>query len=386
MNNFMRPFFRLSPSLQIYVAFALYAFAMASIFPRMGDLQTGMGVSKSALALGLIGTPFGTLISITFAPPLLERVGHRLVLLAGIPLIALIFAIAVHAPSPLVLFLLLIPVGFVIGCVEIIVNVEADRTEHALGYRIMNRCHAFWSFGFFAASFFGAWLASINISTQLHLAIVVPLVFASVLLTLGQFNPAEERFAEKTDKKPRFAIPSMPILALFAVTSSAMLLEGASMDWSAIYMRDIFNAGSFLAGFAVAVAAISQATARFFADPFIDRYSPVGVARTLLVLLFLGCLTVFLSTNPIVSLIGFAAIGIGNSAIFPLAISAAAQRQDRPPAINVASLVQLSFTMFLLGPPLLGFVADHLGIRYSFGIALPLVGLGLLMSKSLRKS
>jgi MFS family permease len=158
------------------------------------------------------------------------------------------------------------------------------------------------------------------------------------------------------------------------------------MDWSAIYMRDIFNAGSFLAGFAVAVAAVSQATARFFADPFIDSYSPVAVARTLLVLLFLGCVTVFLSTSPIVSLIGFAAIGIGNSAIFPLAISAAAQRQDRPAAINVASLVQLSFTMFLLGPPLLGFVADHLGIRYSFGIALPLVLLGLLMSKALRKA
>jgi MFS family permease len=386
MDLFMRSLIRISPSLQIYAAFALYAFAMASIFPRMGDFQTGMGVSKSALALGLIGTPFGTLASITFAPPFLERIGHRLVLLAGIPLIALFFAVAVHATTPLILFLLLIPVGLVIGCVEIIVNVEADRTEHALGYRIMNRSHAFWSFGFFAASFFGAWLASMNISTQMHLAIVVPVVLVCVLLALGQFKPAEHRYAEVADEKPKFVIPSMSILALFAITSSAMLLEGASMDWSAIYMRDVFNAGSFLAGFAVAVAAISQATARFFADPFIERYSPMAVARTLLALLFLGCVTVFLSTNPIVSLIGFAAIGIGNSAIFPLAISAAAQRQDRPAAVNVASLVQLSFTMFLLGPPLLGFVADHLGIRYSFGIALPLVVLGLLMSKALQKN
>lgn len=382
----MRSFPRLSPSLQVYAAFALYAFAMGSIFPRLGDLQTGLAVSKNALGLGLIGTPFGTLTSITFAAPLLERIGHRLVLLAGIPLIAFFFSIAVHATSPLVLFMLLIPVGLVIGCVEIIVNVEADRTEHALDYRIMNRCHAFWSFGFFAAGFFGAWLAWLNVSVQMHLAIVVPLVLVGVFLTLGQFKPAASRFAEESDSKPHFAIPSMSIIILFSITASAMLLEGASMDWSAIYMRDIFNAGSFLAGFAVAVVAISQATARFFADPFIEKYSPVQVARTLLVLLFLGCLIVFLSTNPILSLIGFAAIGIGNSAIFPLAISAAAQRQDRPPAINVASLVQLAFTMFLLGPPLLGFVADHWGIRYSFGIALPLVLLGLFTSKALRKS
>ena len=155
------------------------------------------------------------------------------------------------------------------------------------------------------------------------------------------------------------------------------------MDWSAIYMRDAFMAGPFLAGIGVAAFAICQASARFLVDGFVDKHSPASVARVLQAILFLGCATVFLSPAPVISLLGFAMMGIGTSAIFPLAMSAAAQRTDRPSTINVASLAQISFTMFLMGPPLLGFVADHWGIRSSFGIALPIIILGLLTSGSL---
>jgi MFS family permease len=83
------------------------------------------------------------------------------------------------------------------------------------------------------------------------------------------------------------------------------------------------------------------------------------------------------------ALVGFALIGMGTSVIFPLAMSAAAQRTDRPAATNVAALAQISFVAFLLGPPLLGYVAEHFGIRWSFGIGLPLVVLSLLTANAL---
>lgn len=305
--------------------------------------------------------------------------------MGGIPLIALFLAIAVHAPSPLVLFVLLYPVGFVIGCVEIIVNVEADRTENTLGYRIMNRCHAFWSMGFFSAGFFGAWMASLGFSPQLHLGLVFPLSIVGVWVALANFVPATKRIDETVETAPRFSLPSLAIILLFGVSASAMLLEGASMDWSAIYMRDSFAAGPFLAGIAVAAFAISQASSRFFADTFVEKYSPVTFARCLLLISLFGSLITYFSISPIMSLFGFALMGVGTSAIFPLAISAAAQRTDRPAAINVAALVQLAFTMFLLGPPLLGFVAEHWGIRSAYGVGIPLVILSLLTSGSLGK-
>ena len=128
----------------------------------------------------------------------------------------------------------------------------------------------------------------------------------------------------------------------------------------------------------MAAVAGSQALARFFADGFVDRFSPANVARALLLVLGLGVVLVFFAGAAWIAYLGFALIGIGSSALFPLAMSAAAQQTDRPAAINVAALAQFSFTAFLLGPPLLGYVAEHFGIQWTFGIGAPLVVLGLM--------
>ncbi|MEO6015562.1 MAG: MFS transporter [Devosia sp.] len=379
----MRFGLNLAPHHRVFAAFAAYAFTMGNVFPRLPDIQHAMGVAEGALGLGLIGTPVGTLISLTFAAPLLERIGFRRALLSLIPLLAILYAIAMLAPSPLVFFFLLIPVGLAIGCIEMIVNLEADRTEHAVGFRIMNRAHAFWSIGFFGAGLFGAWVAQLGLSPLLHLGIVIPLSMLATIVFLGGYKPSPHRSGGSTDAAPKFAAPTGAIGILVVVTLSAMIMEGASMDWSAIYMRNVFESGPFLAGLAVATFAFSQAATRFFADSFVEAHSPSAVARVLLALLFVSCLVIFFSPWPILSLLGFAMAGAGTSAIFPLAMSAAAQRTDRPAAINVAALAQTSFVVFLLAPPLLGTVAEHFGIRWSFGIGLPFVILSFLMAGAL---
>ncbi|MER8657553.1 MFS transporter [Mesorhizobium sp. M0847] len=374
---------RLAPQHRVYAGFAIYSFAMGQIFPRLPDIKHAMGIGDGTLGLSLIGTPIGTLTALTLAAPILERVGFRRALLGLVPLLSVVFAIAVHAPGPLALFLMLFPVGLMIGSVEIILNVEADRTEFLLKRRIMNRAHSFWSIGFFGAGLFGAALAHLGISPQLHLAIVVPMVATGIALFLGGYEPAPSGFAGNDETAPTLARPTLPILVLVAVTLSAMLMEGASIDWSAIYMRTVFDAGPFVAGFTVALFAFSQASTRFFADSFVERHSPSVVARVLLATMAVGVLLVFFSPAPLVSMLGFALLGIGSSAIFPLAISAAAQRTDRSAAINVAALSQISFVAFLLGPPLLGFVSDHWGIRSAFGIGIPFIILSLLTAGSL---
>ena len=104
----------------------------------------------------------------------------------------------------------------------------------------------------------------------------------------------------------------------------------------------------------------------------------------LLAVLGAGTLLVFAAPTAWAALLGFALMGVGTSAIFPLAMSAAAQRSDRAAATNVAALAQISFVAFLLGPPLLGYVAQTLGIRWSFGVGLPLVGLSFAAAAALR--
>jgi MFS family permease len=167
------------------------------------------------------------------------------------------------------------------------------------------------------------------------------------------------------------------------VSLSAHGNECAGADWSAIYMRDEFQAAPFVIGFAAAVGALLQAITRFFADGFVERYSPVAVARVLLTVLGIGAVTVYFAPTTTVALIGLGLLGMGTSVIFPLAMSAAAQRTDRAAAINVAALAQTSFVVFLLGPPLLGQVAQHFGVRWSFGIGLPLVVLSLVFAGAL---
>ncbi|MCW5721231.1 MAG: MFS transporter [Devosia sp.] len=373
----------LPPQIKIFGAFFVYSFCMGSIFPRLPDIQQAMGVGEGALGLALIGSAVGTLISLTFAGRLVETIGYRRVLLTAIPLLSALYALASWATTPLAFFLLLVPVGLTIGAIEVIINVEADRVEHAIGRRIMSRAHAFWSLGFFAAGLVGSFIAQTGLEVHLHLLMMIPVVIVATLVVLGRFEPAAHRAGTSTEQTPRFARPTLPIMGLVAVCLSAMLMEGAGIDWSAIYMRNLFDAEPFWAGLAVATVAGSQGVARFFADSFVDRFSPVAVARVLLTVLGAGVLLAFLAPSAALAYLGFALIGIGSSALFPLAMSAAAQQTDRPAAINVAALAQFSFTAFLLGPPLLGYIGEHFGIQWVFGVGLPLVLLGLATAHTL---
>jgi MFS family permease len=373
----------LPPEQRVFGGFFIYSFCMGSLPPRLPDLQRMMRIEEGALGFGLIGAAAGTLVSLSFFGRILERIGYRRSILTLIPLLALLYAIASLAGGPLSFFLLLFPVGLGIGGVEIILNLEADRTEHMIGYRIMNRAHAFWSFGFFSSGIVSSLVAQLGISPQIHLFLMIPVVIVGVALILGRFDPAPHRAGASAEEPPHFAAPTTAILVLVAVTLSAMIMEGAGIDWSAIYMRDVFAVSPFLSGFAVAIGAGAQAVTRFFADPFVERYSPIAVSRVLLAVLGLGVLLVFFASTDWLALIGFALMGVGTSVIFPLAMSAAAQLTDRPAPTNVASLAQISFVAFLLGPPLLGYVAEHFGIRWSFGLGLPLVILSFICAGAL---
>lgn len=374
----------MNPAHRVYAAFFIYAFSLGGLFPRMGEIQRGMGVGEGALGLALMGTACGTMVSLTWGHGLIERVGYRRCLLWLLPIASVWYALAAWAAAPWMLFACLVPAGICIGAIEIVVNVEADRVEHRLGRRIMNRSHGFWSFGFFGAGVVGALSARWGVSPQTQLMATVLVVVVATVWVLGGFEPSAARpQAPGAAQAPRFARPTLAIMSLVGLCFSAMVMEGAGIDWSSIYMRDVFGSAPFVAGLAVATGAFAQAMARFSADHFVERHSPRVVARALLLTLGVGVLLVFAAWHPLVSMLGFALMGVGTSAIFPLAMSAAAQRHDRPAAVNVAALSQTAFVAFLVAPPMLGFIAEHWGIRYAFGLGLPLVVISWLSLASL---
>lgn len=365
---------------RVYSAFFIYALTLGQIYPRLGDLQLQMGVAEGALGAALMGAALGTQIALMFAGPMIERLGYRLCLIVAIPILGLAETLATLATSPWFFFFALVIAGMAVGVIEIIVNVEADRTEHAIGKRIMNRSHAFWSFGFFGAGAVGIAMKAADIPPTLHLFSMAVVTGLAAFLILRGFAPAASRTVED-GPKPRFVMPTKGILLLVSFTLSAMIPEGAGIDWSVIFMRDIFDVAPWINTTAFALGALAQALTRFFADRYVDKHGPVNVARTLLIALGIGAVMVAFAQHPAVAILGFALMGVGTSVVFPLAMSAAAQRTDRPSATNVAALAQLSFVSFLVAPPALGFIAEHFGIRWSFGIGIPLVLVSLLLVK-----
>ena len=141
------------------------------------------------------------------------------------------------------------------------------------------------------------------------------------------------------------------------------------MDWSAIYMRNVFDSGPFLAGFAVAAFAFSQATTRFFADSFVDRHSPTTVARFLLCVMAVG-------RAPGLLLAGARRVAPRLRAARrrrPARSSRSRSRRRRsaptaPAAINVAALAQISFIIFLLGPAARSASSPQHWGRWAFGL------------------
>ncbi len=369
----MKDFFQSKPKDAVFVSFFLYAFSLGTLFPRLGDLQTQMNIDKATLGFALIGLPLGVQVTLLFADRIVRRFNFRLILMLGIPLLSISQCFAALSQSPFMFAGILVLGGVAIAVIEVAVNLEADRVEAHSGHRIMNRSHAYWSFGFFGAGIVGAGFSQLGISPFLHFALIT--IFGSTLtiLLFVKYNAAKPRRQSVVVKNKSFVWPSKGIFLLVFFSLSAMLVEGASIDWSVIFMRDIFNTVPIVSGLALALAAIAQGFIRYFADQFVDKYGPEKVSLYSLIAMVLGVGCVVFSFEPITALLGFLLLGGGSAVIFPLAMSAAAQRTDKTPEENVASLAQFVFIIFLLAPPILGFVGEHAGLRWSFALCFPLL-------------
>ena len=337
------------PQRNIYFSFFIYSFCLGVFFPRIGDLQNQMGIGETTLGLTLLGPAIGVQISLLFADKIFSLLGFRLVMCLGVPILGLALVCSSLTFKPFIFFISLMLGGFAIGILEVAVNLEADRIEYKISKKIMNRSHSFWSLGFFCS----------------------------------KYIPADER-PNSSVNNSLFVKPTKAVLALVVLTLSPMLLESASIDWSVIYMRDIFFTPPFINGLAIVMVALTQFSVRYYADQYVEIYGSEKVSKISVVAMLIGVVSVCFSNSPYLSLVGFVFIGGGSAVIFPLAMSAAAQKTDRPAAINVASLAQISFLVFLLAPPILGFIAENFGIRISFGIGLPLVIVSWFFISSLK--
>ena len=367
-----------NPQQIVFVGFFIYAFSLGAMFPRLDDIQTSLEIDKAELGLLLLCIPLGLQITLLFADRLVRAISLKNVICLGIPSICFtqFAAVAVNQIAFFAFFLIIC--GAFVAVVEVAINLEADRVEHALGSRIMNRSHAFWSIGFFSAAVVGALFSQFKVMLEIHFLLVCGIAFLISKIIFEDYIVASPRHTNVAKIK-KFSLPTGPIFVMVLFTMSAMLVEGASIDWSVIFMREIHSASPFISGFSLAMATFSQAWVRFFGDNLLNKFGPILISVASLFFMFLGIFLVVLSNSSTLAILGFLFMGAGSAVIFPMAISIAASRSDRPAETNVASLTQFAFGMFLLGPPILGFIGEAYSLRWSFSLCIPLLILSCLM-------
>jgi MFS family permease len=373
------------PHHRVFAGFFLFAFALGGMLGRLPDIQNHLSLDKAQLGMTLIAMAVGSLISLSLSSPWIERLGARTTSLLTVIGTAFLYAVVPWMPNAYLVFGVLFAAGFLAGMLEICLNLEADRIEAHIGRRVMNRAHGMWSLGFFVTALVAAGMRQWDVPTVVHTGLDFLLVLAaSLLLFPGMRNaPVRASTAIAAEGGHRVALPTLGMLPLCIIAIAAFLIEGTGIDWSVIYMGDVFDTSPFVAGLSLTIFTGVMAIGRLTADPVVDRYGPRTVATAMLAIAALGSLLIGVAPHPYVALVGFGMIGLGCSVVYPLAVSAVAQRSDRPASVNVAALAQVSFVVFFLGPPLLGFVAEYWGIRLSYLLVLPVILTGLALNKAL---
>ena len=369
-----------TPARLIMAVFTMHAVVMTNWFPRIPDVQAKLGVGPGDLSTALLGTPIGTVIALTFAGPVIERLTARRTVLFAFILYAAAFTLPGWAWNVPTLFGALFLVGLFLPVVDVAMNVEADRIERAGGRRIMNTCHGFWSVGSIIGGVVGAAFAAAVIEPRWHMLIVSLVSLPIALAAAAALPPATRARIPDSERPPRFALPTVGLLGVCVFAFGMMLVESAVLDWSGVYLRSVIGASPGATGLGFGAFAVFMAIGRFLGDGRAERYGPVLIARTCSVVALAGTVALVSAPNLAVAVAGLAAMGLGVSVAVPLAVSAAAGRGDRPAAVNVAALSLVSFGGFLVEPPLVGQVGELGGLRLGMAMIMPAIVASALLS------
>lgn len=372
--------FPLSPRSTIVTIFLMHALANGGLFARIPDIQDRLGIDEGTLGLALLGQPLGAITMFLFGSRIIEAVGTRRVLMFGIPSMSLGVALLGVAPSAAALFAIFAVYGMVFAASNVSINVEADRVEAASGQRIMNTCHGVWSIGLLAASLLGTLARGLAVPVSIHLMAMLPVIVLGAVLVIVPMRESPPRAHSGATRQRRVLLPSLMTFPIVAFAISGALLEGATRNWSVIYMGDSFAAPGWVDTLTLPALLIAQSLGRLAADGWITRLGPTIVARLLMAVAFAGLALVVVAPGLGFALAGFLMIGLGVCVSFPLATSAAARLGDRPSSENVAAFTLVTQSTLLGTPALLGYIAATWGIRVTFAVILPMVILSFLVA------
>ncbi|MGW0564703.1 MFS transporter [Streptomyces sp. NPDC003016] len=364
----------------VAAVFCVHGAVTGSFATRIPWIVDHTGVSAGQLGLALAFPAIGASVAMPLAGAISHRFGARGALRGLLVLWTLSLTLPALAPNLLALCAALFAYGATAGMSDVAMNALGVEIENRLDKSIMSGLHGMWSTGALIGSAAGTLAAHLGSDARLHHALA-----AAALTALGLVacqGVLDLRSAPDEEAPPRFALPPRSALVIGAVGFCAVFAEGASLDWSAVYLRDVLDTSPGLAAASTTAFALTMAVARLAGDRVVDRFGPVRTVRVGGVAATAGGALVVVAPHPALAMAGFGLLGLGVAVVVPLAF-AAAGRSGPNPSQAIAGVATITYTSGLIAPSAIGAVADATSLVVSFGLVTVLafglvVGAGVL--------
>lgn len=350
---------------------------------RIPDLKQKLGLMDNELGMMLLILPIGSFAGLPIAGYLVEKIGSKKTLLYAAVIYSLTLAIIglSYTFVPLVISIFLF--GALGNIMNISVNTQAIIVQDIYKRTIMSSFHGLWSIAGFTGGIISTFVFSYGISTDIHMAVVAVL---TVIVTLICFNNLpDDVFKPKEKQEGRFIKYDPFIFNLGIIAFCSMICEGCMFDWSGVYFKEVLKVdkGLITAGYVSFFAAM--ASARFIADRIINRIGDRNVLIISGFLIFAGLIISVLFPTIYVCIPGFLLVGLGVASVVPTAFSNAGKSLVYSPGVALAFVTSIGFFGFLLGPPIIGFLAHYSSLRISF-LAIAVFGIAITVISFFQKS
>ncbi|MFE5210781.1 MFS transporter [Streptomyces sp. NPDC056600] len=349
----------------VATVFAVHGAVAGSFASRVPWVADHASVSAGQLGLALAMPALGASLAMPLAGRITHVLGARAAQRMLLAAWTLTLVLPGLAPNLLALCLALFTFGATAGMADVVMNASGVEVENLLDRSIMSGLHGMWSTGALLGSAGGTLAAHLEADGRLHFMI------ASAVLTVAGLVACswllDIRSAVDEEPPPRFALPPRSALLIGAIGFCAVFAEGASLDWSAVYLRDVLGSSATLAAACTTGFTLTMALARFAGDPVVDRFGAVRSVRVSGALAALGGVLVVLAPHPAVAMTGFALLGLGIAVVVPLCF-AAAGRSGPNPSQAIAGVATITYTSGLVAPGAIGALAEATSLVVSFAL------------------
>lgn len=372
----------------VSVAFVVNGFAFASWISRVPAARDALELTSAGLGLLLLCLAVGSVVALPLTGPVVHRTGPARGVLAGAALTAsglLLLAVGIASGHVVAAGAGLIVVGMGVGGWDVAMNIEGAAVEQRLRRSLMPRLHAGFSLGTVAGALLGAGAAALAVPLAVQLVGTAVVAATAIAVATRSFLPVEPGTEGRSRGgsgvgrawwEPR-------TLLVGVLTLAFAFAEGSANDWLAVALVDGHGLAESTAaiGFAVFVAAMTAV--RLAVGTLLDRWGRVAVLRAGGVTAVLGLLLFVIAPALPVALAGAVLWGAGAALGFPVGMSAAADDPARA-AARVSVVSSVSYTAFLAGPPLIGFLAEATGVLPALLVVLAVLVAGLLAAGATR--